>query len=620
TYSIYGSSLLVWGLPARECRPILEKAIGHNLDSGNGAYIGYCIGSLATYYAMYEPLDALIEWVPAQVELLKVMYPLLSEFIGIYRQYGLNLKGVSGDLFSLSGGKFENETDIRRSERDPSSAMYRYIYYALKARLYYFFGHYREAIRTAELSAKLYPPINGLGYPNHLFFWSLSIAAAWNGMATLDRLRWGRKLRRNERYLARLAAHCPANFESRYLTVAAESARLRGRREQALALFRRAVESARTHQDIQVEAIASEHAAAGCEFYGETAAARHYAEEAIRLYGQWGAQAKAAHLRAAYRPLLEQNSQEAIRWTHSGDPTTAHADEEINGGDHSKRIRAAADGGQPGEIRGWTGEAQSDDRAAIPSEPTLRSKDVVSGEEELIQLHRTMMTRIVQATGAQTGSLLCERDGELYREMYMDADRVLIPDSVRVDRCDRLSPVIASFAFMSRELVLLGDAAREGLFVHDDYVRRHGCRSVCCLPISTPTGIRGLIYLENGLAANVFSEESLLSIHGMARQLIYLTQLQRSVRTDALDAQEQSAAAGHVEQDLPVYLEPLTDRERDVLLRMAEGMTNHEIAASLSMTVGTVKVHSRNIFSKLNVNRRTKAVKIAREMQLIQPQ
>lgn len=61
----------------------------------------------------------------------------------------------------------------------------------------------------------------------------------------------------------------------------------------------------------------------------------------------------------------------------------------------------------------------------------------------------------------------------------------------------------------------------------------------------------------------------------------------------------------------------ISPREFAVLKLMAKGQSNQEIADTLFISVNTVKTHSSNLFTKLDVNRRTQAVRRARELELI---
>jgi NarL family two-component system response regulator LiaR len=63
--------------------------------------------------------------------------------------------------------------------------------------------------------------------------------------------------------------------------------------------------------------------------------------------------------------------------------------------------------------------------------------------------------------------------------------------------------------------------------------------------------------------------------------------------------------------------EELTSRELEILLLMAEGKTNQDIADELFIALKTVKTHVSNILSKLNVQDRTQAVIYAFKHSLI---
>jgi len=64
-------------------------------------------------------------------------------------------------------------------------------------------------------------------------------------------------------------------------------------------------------------------------------------------------------------------------------------------------------------------------------------------------------------------------------------------------------------------------------------------------------------------------------------------------------------AVRELRQD-PVY--SLTERERDLLAALSQGLTNKELARDLDISVNTVKFHLRNLFEKLSVANRAQAI------------
>lgn len=61
----------------------------------------------------------------------------------------------------------------------------------------------------------------------------------------------------------------------------------------------------------------------------------------------------------------------------------------------------------------------------------------------------------------------------------------------------------------------------------------------------------------------------------------------------------------------------LSSREREVLEMLALGLSNQEIADKLFVSLNTVKTHLSNIYMKLDVKRRTQAIKKGKELQII---
>lgn len=66
-------------------------------------------------------------------------------------------------------------------------------------------------------------------------------------------------------------------------------------------------------------------------------------------------------------------------------------------------------------------------------------------------------------------------------------------------------------------------------------------------------------------------------------------------------------------------LEELTERELEVLISLAKGMSNNDIAGALSVTEKTVKTHVSNVLSKLNVKSRTQAAVYAWQSGIVKP-
>ena len=72
-----------------------------------------------------------------------------------------------------------------------------------------------------------------------------------------------------------------------------------------------------------------------------------------------------------------------------------------------------------------------------------------------------------------------------------------------------------------------------------------------------------------------------------------------------------------VKSDEGVLVEPLSERELDVLRLFRTELSGPEIAAELMVALSTVRSHTKSIYSKLNVNNRRAAVRRATELGLL---
>lgn len=91
-------------------------------------------------------------------------------------------------------------------------------------------------------------------------------------------------------------------------------------------------------------------------------------------------------------------------------------------------------------------------------------------------------------------------------------------------------------------------------------------------------------------------------------------------RNASAETSPQAASPAVSLEELPERLSrfSISEREYEVLQLIAAGHSNQEIADQLYISLNTVKSHSSNLFSKLDVRRRTQAVQKAKELGIIE--
>jgi LuxR family maltose regulon positive regulatory protein len=82
-------------------------------------------------------------------------------------------------------------------------------------------------------------------------------------------------------------------------------------------------------------------------------------------------------------------------------------------------------------------------------------------------------------------------------------------------------------------------------------------------------------------------------------------------------AESEQTASSPMRGSKSELVEPLSERELEVLQLIAEGLSNQEVATDLYLSLHTVKVHARNIFTKLAVKNRAQAVARGRALGIL---
>jgi PAS domain S-box-containing protein len=278
----------------------------------------------------------------------------------------------------------------------------------------------------------------------------------------------------HQRQIAIWAIQCPDNFENRAVLLSAEVARIEGRELDAETLYERAIHLARLKRFHHNEAIASELAAAFHTARGLPTIANAYLREARSCYRRWGAESKVRQLDARY-PQLRQSAAD----------NTASIATQIEHLDFATVVKVS---------------------------------HALSGELVLDKLIDVLMRLAIEHAGAERGVLLLVRGDQLLQE----SEGITSRNGIVVRRQDGAAAVlpdaIVQYVMRTREIVIIDDAASDPTYSRDQYVIKRRTRSVLCLPLVNDTRLNGVLYLENGLAAAVFTPDRTAILKLLASQ------------------------------------------------------------------------------------------------------
>ena len=150
----------------------------------------------------------------------------------------------------------------------------------------------------------------------------------------------------------------------------------------------------------------------------------------------------------------------------------------------------------------------------------LEVSQAVSGEIVLEKLIDTLLRTAIEHAGAARGLLILSRGDEL--SIAAEANTVGDAVTVRLREgpvaSSELPESVAHYAARTQESVILDDASAPSPFSADEYIRRAHARSVLCLPLVKQGRLVALLYLENNLAAGVFTPARIAVLNVLASQ------------------------------------------------------------------------------------------------------
>ena len=499
----------------RHTLPILQRSYDAGLETGDVEFSLYAasFSCLHSYFAGFE--------LTSVIETIRIYSDGLSQFkqenaltyLRRLQQITTNLRESVEHPGRLLGDQY-NEDHFLPIHLEANDRTHLHHLYLDKLVLSYLFENIFQAVEYAAEAERYLDGVVG-NFSIYLFYFydSLAQMQLYPHASPASQKNLLLKLTRNQEKMQRRAYSAPANFQHKYDLVEAEKARVLDQFFEAEECYEQAIRGARENEYLQEEALAYELAAKHYLARGREKIAQTYMKEAHYCYEHWGATAKVKDLEARYPQFFPQSSDAAYP--------------------PARKISTASS----------TFSNRSD--VAFDLTAVMKASQAISSEIELEQLLKSLMQILIENAGAQAGSLLLETTGEkpgqktgqklgawvIEAACELNEGKQVCATQVlqSIPLANRLPESIVQYVIRTHESVILNNAAREGNFTHDSYIQQHQTQSLFCLPLLNQSKLVGVLYLENQLAAGVFTPERFSEGDATRTQVLNLLSTQAAI-------------------------------------------------------------------------------------------
>jgi len=446
---------------------LARRALAAAEEIGDLTFAAYSgCNLISAMLAAGEPLDTVQREAEDRLQsTVRARFDLVADMITGQLRLILALRGHTQNVASFNGAEFDEAEFERHLAQDPGMAVANGWYWVRKLQGRFLASDPQGAVEAAaRMEQYLWTVPSHLEMTEYHFHAALARAACCDAARPEARDRLLAALRAHHRQIEHWATHCPENFVCRAALVAAEIARVEGRELEAERIYEHAIQAARNHGFIYLEALA--HELAGQFYFGrglETSGDAHL-RHACACYDLWGAAGKVTQIERRY-------------------PRLALADR--------PRPRSAADP-----------RLQQLDVASV-----IKASQAVSGEIVLPRLIETVMSVALENAGADRGLLILPRGDRWCIEAAARAGNRKIEVILHSAEMDEATcpEMLLRYVIRTHASVAVNDAAAPHLFAADPYLSHRQPRSMLAVPIVRHGALAGVLYLENSLASHVFT-------------------------------------------------------------------------------------------------------------------
>lgn len=493
TLFMFACMISPWKNHAKEGKGIFWDSFLAGMETGDLQYASYSLNNIHFQGLLYrENLDDLYKsQLRYDASLLSLRQHHAYQVHRLNMQIVENMRGESANPLSLNGRYF-SESEIVREWEVTGNANALFDYYLCTVRLEYFLGDIEKAF---EASLKL-DPLEGAMFgmmfvPEHVFFGALVVyELLTNSIQTKKHSKKFLK-KRLLTFANRLkvwAKSSPENYGHKFEIISAILLYLKNQKSEAVVTCKAAITSARESGYILEEAIANEILVRMWRETGFDQYSNLHLVEAHYRYGKYGFLSKVKQLEAKHISLKK----------YIGRNFRTDSTDNLS-------------------LFSTTKDIFGDVGSTLDINTVIKASQTISGEIQLNRLLEKMMKIILENAGAERGYFILNLDSKwqviaesnletesvsVYSESPFELDFALPVTSINQRN---IPSQIIGYVVRTGVVVICGDAAKEGEFKNDPYVKSFSPKSLLCYPIFSHGTVVGIVYLENNLTTDAFT-------------------------------------------------------------------------------------------------------------------
>jgi PAS domain S-box-containing protein len=476
----------VWTEPYKNTAAELVSGYHSGIETGDFEFAAFNI--YCHYYLRFLSGEQLasIEAGMMEYETKIKSQDTVWSFFSLYHQLVMNLRSNAADPTRLKGESCDEDVIIGNFKARGNKVGLFDIYTKKMMLAYLLYQHENAEEASIEVEKYADAAMAKHDLPVAVFYQSLQISEALKRTKSIAINRLP-QLKRNLRKMKKWARHAPENYRHKHMLMLAEVKGAEGKAKQAHRFYKKALAMAESSGIVHEEALCLELLALHHKASGQLGDYEQCIIKAFDRFKHWGALTKCRAMKSRYPKIFKKSLKCAI------EPVQQYGHMEPT-------------------LRANTGETtETTELLKVDLLSVIRASQAISMEMDTGCLAERMLQIVIENTGAQKGIFFIE-----------NANGQLMVKAVKNGSPGRESSnhpaSVVNFAIRTNEVVVLDDAASEGSFCDDEYIKQRNIKSLLCIPFLRNGKAIGVLYLENRQTSRAFTKDRILLLKTIATQ------------------------------------------------------------------------------------------------------